>query len=134
MNQTAIFNAFNVYAKGLDNARITLVTDLKAAGVTTLEEARPWAIKWACAKTGAKFNLSARGKVMLDSQHPKYEGAKTTLRDVLLAFEGKKRGGKKREGKKREGGSSGAADPVALLLKKYAALTAAQKRAFKAAI
>lgn len=124
MNQTAIFNAFNVYAKGLDNARITLVTDLKAAGVTTLEEARPWAIKWACAKTGAKFNLSARGKVMLDSQHPKYEGAKTTLRDVLLAF----------EGKKREGGSSGAADPVAFLLKRYAALTAAQKRAFKAAI
>lgn len=124
MNQTAIFNAFNVYAKTLGDARITLVADLKAQGLTTLEEVKPWVIKWACARTGAKYNVSAGGKVMLDSKHPKYEGAKTAVRDMMLAF----------KGEKREGGSSGAADPVAFLLKKYAALTAAQKRAFKAAI
>lgn len=124
MNQQTIFAAFNTYAAAVNGARITLVADLKAAGVTTLEEARPWAIKWACAKTGATFNVSEAGKVMLDSKHAKYEKAKTTVRDVMLAF----------EGKKRQGGSSGSQDPVAALLKRYAELTPAQKRAFKAAI
>lgn len=123
-NQTMIFAAFDLFAATTAEARITLVADLKAAGVTTLEEARPWAIKWACAKTGAAFNVSEKGKVMLDSKHAQYEKAKTTVRDIMLAF----------EGKKRPGGSSGSADPVAALLKKYAELTPAQKRAFKAAI
>lgn len=123
-NQTMIFAAFDLFAATTAEARITLVSDLKAAGVTTLEDARQWGIRWVCAKTGAAFNESKGGKLMLDSKHAKYEKAKTALRDLLLAF----------EGKKREGGSSGSADPVAALLKKYAELTPAQKRAFKAAI
>lgn len=83
-NKTLAFQALDKFA----DSRVELIRDMKAAGFTTVESARPIVIEWACAKTGAAFNVSKAGKVMLDSKHPRYEAAKTTVRDVMLMLEG----------------------------------------------
>lgn len=71
------------------DSRVELIRDMKAAGFTTVESARPIVIEWACAKTGAEFRWNkAETKIMLVSSHPKYEAAKTTVRDVMLMLEG----------------------------------------------
>ena len=84
MSKQAAFNTLNKFA----NARVQLIQGLIDAGYPTAEDARPIVIEWACAKTGAAFNVSKAGKVMLDSKHPRYEAAKTTVRDVMLMLEG----------------------------------------------
>jgi len=70
------------------NSRVALIRDMRAAGYRTVEDARPIVIEWACAKTGATFNVSTAGKVMLDSKHARYEAAKTTARDIMAMLEG----------------------------------------------
>ena len=84
MSKQAAFNTLNKFA----NARVQLIQGLIDAGYPTAEEARPIVIEWACAKTGAAFNVSKAGKVMLDSKHAKYEAAKTVVRDVMLNLQG----------------------------------------------
>lgn len=83
-NKTLAFQALDKFA----DSRVELIRDMKAAGYTTVEDARPIVIEWACAKTGAAFNVSKAGKVMLDSKHKRYEAAKTTVRDVMLMLQG----------------------------------------------
>ena len=83
-NKTLAFQALDTFA----TARVQLIEGMIAAGYKTAEDARPIVIEWACAKTGAAFNVSKAGKVMLDSKHPRYEAAKTTVRDVMLMLEG----------------------------------------------
>ena len=84
MSKQAAFNTLKKFA----NARVQLIQGLIDAGYPTAEDARPIVIEWACAKTGAAFNVSKAGKVMLDSKHPRYEAAKTVVRDVMLMLEG----------------------------------------------
>lgn len=83
-NKTLAFQALDTFA----TARVQLIEGMIAAGYKTAEDARPIVIEWACAKTGAAFNVSKAGKVMLDSKHPKYEAAKTVVRDVMLNLQG----------------------------------------------
>ena len=84
MSKQAAFNTLTKFA----NARVQLIQGLIDAGYPTAEDARPIVIEWACAKTGAAFNVSKAGKVMLDSKHAKYEAAKTVVRDVMLNLQG----------------------------------------------
>jgi len=85
------------------NSRVALIRDMRAAGYRTVEDARPIVIEWACAKTGATFNVSTAGKVMLDSKHARYEAAKTTARDIMAMLEGTTRREKAaRNAKRRE--------------------------------
>lgn len=83
-NKTLAFQALDTFA----TARVQLIEGMIAAGYKTAEDARPIVIEWACAKTGAAFNVSKAGKVMLDSKHAKYEAAKTVVRDVMLNLQG----------------------------------------------
>ena len=83
-NKTLAFQALDKFA----DSRVELIRDMKAAGYTTVEDARPIVIEWACAKTGAAFKKSKEGKVMFDSKHKRYEAAKTTVRDVMLMLQG----------------------------------------------
>jgi hypothetical protein len=73
------------------------------AGYPTAEDARNVVIEWACAKTGAEFRWNkGETKAMLVSSHPKYEAAKTTVRDVMLNL----------QGTTRRQASSGKAEPT----------------------
>lgn len=113
-NKPAAFAALNKFA----TARVQLIQALHDAGYT-LESARGVVIEWACEKTGATFNVSKGGKIMLDSSHARYEAAKTTVRDVMLMIQGTTR---RASSAKRE------ADPVADAIKALSKLTPAQLR------
>ena len=119
-NKAQAFNTLNTFA----DSRVALIQGMRDAGYKTLEACRPIVIEWACEKTGAEYRETKAGKVVLVSDHPKYEGAKTTVRDIMLMLEGTTRraSSAKKEPK----------DPVAELLAKFSKLSAAdQKRALK---
>ena len=119
-NKAQAFNTLNTFA----DSRVALIQGMKDAGYKTIEACRPIVIEWACEKTGAEYRETKAGKVVLVSDHPKYEGAKTTVRDIMLMLEGTTRraSSAKKEPK----------DPVAELLAKFSKLSAAdQKRALK---
>jgi hypothetical protein len=120
MSKAKAFQALDQFA----NSRAKLIKDMQAAGYTTVEECRPIVIEWACMKTGAEFRVAeSSGAVKLVSSHPKYETAKTVVRDVMLMLEGTTR---------REQASSGAreTDAVAKLAEKFAQLTKAEQKRF----
>lgn len=99
MNKQAAFNTLNKFA----SARVQLIQGLIDAGYPTAEDARNVVIEWACAKTGAEFRWNKdETKAMLVSSHPKYEAAKTTVRDVMLNL----------QGTTRRQASSGKAEPT----------------------
>lgn len=114
VNQTMAFATLNKFA----SSRVQLIEGMKAAGYT-LETARNVVVMWACDKTGAAYSESKSGKCMLDSGHAKYEGAKTTVRDVMNMLAGMTR---KAAGKKKE------VDLVAIAVKALGKLNAAQLR------
>ena len=116
-NKAQAFNTLNTFA----DSRIALIKGMKDAGYKTLEACRPIVIEWACEKTGAEYRETKAGKVVLVSDHPKYEGAKTVVRDVMHMIEGTTR--RQASSAKKE-----PADPVAELLKAFAKLTPAEQR------
>jgi len=120
INKTAAFAALNKFA----SARVQLIQALHDAGYT-VESSRSVVIEWACDKTGATFNVSKGGKVMLDSGHAKYEAAKTVVRDVMHMVQGTTR---------RESSGKRESDPVAQAIKALAKLTPAQLRKVLAAV
>ena len=116
-NKAQAFTVLNTFA----DSRIALIQGMKDAGYKTLEARRPVVIEWACAKTGAEYRETKAGKVVLVSDHPKYEGAKTVVRDVMHMIEGTTR--RQASSAKKE-----PVDPVAELLKAFAKLTPAEQR------
>lgn len=90
-NKAAAFTALNTFA----NSRVQLIERLKKLGYRTLEECRPVVIEWACNEVGKKAKLEQKDidamyrsnkagtKLMLNSNHKKYEAAKTTVRDMM---------------------------------------------------
>lgn len=116
-NKAQAFNTLNTFA----DSRVALIQGMKDAGYKTLEACRPIVIEWACEKTGAEYRETKAGKIVLVSDHPKYEGAKTVVRDVMHMIEGTTR--RQASSAKKE-----PADPVAELLKAFAKLTPAEQR------
>jgi len=120
-------NAFTVLDTFADS-RVKLIQGMKDAGYATVEECRPIVIEWACGKTGAEFRETKAGKIVLVTDHPKYEGAKTTVRDMMHMIEGTKRVNKKSSAKKED-------DPVAKIIEAFNKLTPAeQRKALKALV
>lgn len=107
------------------NSQDTLLTDMHSLGLDTPELQRPYLIRAVCEYTGATYNESSTGKLMLNTKDKNYEWAQTRLRDLMLALRGEKRTNK---------ASSGKTDPVDALLKKFESLTPAQRRAFLKAV
>jgi len=116
VNKTKAFKALDAFA----SSRVKLIESMQAAGYTTVEACRPIVIEWACVKTGAAFNVSKGGKVMLDSSHARYEAAKTTVRDVMLMLQGTTRHATQ---------GSNKTDPVEAVIKAMLKLTPAQRAA-----
>jgi hypothetical protein len=114
----------NVIVRRYLDAQDDALTAMHALGLDTPEAQRPYLIRAVCEYTGATFSESATGKLMLNSKDKNYEWAKTRLRDIILAL----------KGEKRVNASSGKADPVDALVKKFEALTPAQRRAFLKAV
>ena len=116
-NKANAFTALDTFA----GSRVKLIQDMQDAGYTTVEACRPIVIEWACKKTGAEFRENkAKTKLMLVTDHPKYEGAKTTVRDIMLMIEGTTR--------RASSGKKEPADPVAKIIEAFGKLTPAQQR------
>ena len=122
-NKVTAFKVLDTFA----DSRIKLIKGMQDAGYATVEECRPIVIEWACAKTGAEFRETKAGKVVLVSDHPKYEGAKTTVRDMMHMIEGTTR--------RASSGKKEPADPVAKIIEAFNKLTPAeQRKALKALV
>lgn len=123
-NKTKAFTVLNTFA----DSRVALIQGMKDAGYATVEECKPIVIEWACDKTGAKYRWNkAKTKIMLVSDHPKYEGAKTTVRDIMHMIEGTTR---RTSSAKKE-----PLDPVAKIIEAFGKLTPAeQRKALKALV
>ena len=123
-NKAKAFTVLNTFA----DSRVALIQGMKGAGYATVEACRPIVIEWACGKTGAEFRETKAGKIVLVTDHPKYEGAKTTVRDMMHMIEGTKRVNKKSSAKKEN-------DPVAKIIEAFNKLTPAeQRKALKALV
>jgi hypothetical protein len=83
-NKANAFKTLDTFA----DSRVTLITGMQKAGYATVEECRPIVIEWACLKTGAEYRETKRARSYSSRDHPKYEGAKTTVRDIMLMIEG----------------------------------------------
>jgi hypothetical protein len=116
-NKAKAFSTLNTFA----DSRVKLIQGMHDAGYTTVEACRPIVIEWACGKTGAEYRENkAKTKLMLVTSSANYEGAKTTVRDIMLMIEGTTR---RASSAKKE-----ADDPVAKIIKAFAKLTPAQQR------
>ena len=116
-NKAIAFNTLDTFA----DSRVTLITGMQKAGYATVEECRPIVIEWACLKTGAEYRENkAKTKLMLVTSHPNYEGAKTTVRDIMLMIEGTTR--------RASSGKKEPVDPVAKIIEAFGKLTPAQQR------
>jgi hypothetical protein len=116
-NKANAFKTLDTFA----DSRVKLIQGMKDAGYATVEACRPIVIEWACKKTGAEYRENkAKTKLMLVTDHPKYEGAKTTVRDIMLMIEGTTR--------RASSGKKEPADPVAKIIEAFGKLTPAQQR------
>jgi hypothetical protein len=115
-NKANAFKTLNTFA----DSRVKLIQGMHDAGYTTVEACRPIVIEWACGKTGAEYRETKAGKIVLVTDHPKYEGAKTTVRDMMHMIEGTTR---RASSAKKE-----PVDPVAKIIEAFAKLTPAQQR------
>ena len=116
-NKAKAFTVLNTFA----DSRVALIKGMKDAGYATIEACRPIVIEWACEKTGAEYRETKAGKVVLVSDHPKYEGAKTVVRDIMHMIEGTTR--RQASSAKKE-----PKDAVAKILEAFAKLTPAEQR------
>ena len=115
-NKANAFKTLDTFA----DSRVTLITGMQKAGYATVEACRPIVIEWACGKTGAEYRETKAGKIVLVSDHPKYEGAKTTVRDMMHMIEGTKR--------VNSSARKEADDPVAKIIKAFKGLSVAEQR------
>lgn len=116
-NKAKAFNTLNTFA----DSRVKLIQGMKDAGYTTVEACRPIVIEWACLKTGAEYRWNkAKTKAMLVTSSTNYEGAKTTVRDMMHMIEGTTR---RASSAKKE-----PLDPVAKIIEAFGKLTPAQQR------
>ena len=123
VNKALAFTTLTKFSK----ARVELIKGLRDAGYT-LESARPVIIEWACdrAGIGAKgYNVSKAGKVTMNTKAQKFESVKTVVRDVTLMLRGTTR---------RAVSGKSEPDLVAVAVRAFGKLTAAQKRKFLASI
>ena len=118
-NETQAFQVLDTFA----DSRVTLIKGMKDAGYETLEQCEPIVIKWACAKTGAKWDTNNSGKVIMVSSHPKVNSAKTVKRDIMLMLKGTTR----REATPSHGRTE-PADNVTKIIDAFNKLTPAEKR------
>ena len=118
-NETQAFQVLDTFS----DSRVTLIKGMKDAGYETLEQCEPIVIKWACAKTGAKWDTNNSGKVIMVSSHPKVNSAKTVKRDIMLMLKGTTR----REATPSHGRTE-PADNVSKIIDAFNKLTPAEKR------
>jgi hypothetical protein len=123
VNKALAFVTLNKFA----DSRVELIEGMHKAGYT-LETARPVVIEWSCERAGVGtkgYNVSESGKVTLNTAHKKYETIKTVVRDVMLMLQGTTR---------RAASGKAEVDLVAVAVRAFGKLNAAQKRKFLASI
>lgn len=116
-NETKAFAVLDKFA----NSRVALIQGMKDAGYTTLEECEPIVIKWACERTGAKWDTNKSGKVKMVTADPKFSSAKTAKRDIMLMLKGTTR-------RAESNGKAEPADKVSKIIEAFNKLTPAEQR------
>ena len=115
INTTAINAVFEL----VDNQSTSFTEKLFVLGVCTRAIARPLAVQWAAKKYGVQVLKGQRGDTL-----PRFSAAEQAVKRVLdTCFP-------QAELPKSTSKSASKADVVTSLLKKYAALTGAEKRRF----
>ena len=92
VNTSIIFAAFDAWAKAQVGAASALCAALKGQGITTREEAQPHAIAWAAKNNRCPLvegQKAAKGRAVLDRNHPNYEAAKKAAQRLLDAISDK---------------------------------------------
>ena len=116
-NEKQAFIVLDTFA----DSRVALIQGMKDAGYTTLEECEPIVIKWACERTGAKWDTNKSGKVKMVSSDPNWNSAKTAKRDVMLMLQGTTR-------RAESHGKAEPADKVSKIIEAFNKLTPAEQR------
>jgi hypothetical protein len=112
-------NAINAVFELVDNSSTSFTEKLFVLGVCTRAIARPLAVQWAATKYGEKVIKGQRGDTL-----PRFSAAEQAVKRVLdTCFP-------QAEQVSGKPASANKADAVTSLLKKYAALTGAEKRRF----
>ena len=115
INTTAV----NAVFEAVDKSSTSFTERLLVLGVCTRAIAYPLAMQWAAKKYGVEAKPGQRGMTL-----PRYSAADKAMRRVLdVCFPPAER-------PQSTSNSASKADPVTSLLKKYAALTGAEKRRF----
>lgn len=120
LNKQSVFAVFN----DADSQSASFADRLFKLGVADRATARPLAMEWAAAKYGEKLVQGQRGITWAKRDTAAERAANRVLGLCFPAVDLAKPKAK----------SSNKTDPVESLLKKFASLTAAEKRRFKAAI
>ena len=120
-NEKQAFIVLDTFA----DSRVALIQGMKDAGYTTLEECEPIVIKWACERTGAKWDTNKSGKVKMVSSDPNWNSAKTAKRDVMLMLQGQTR---RQATPKPSHGKTEKADKVSKIIEAFNKLTPAEQR------
>ena len=131
INTKDAYDAFDKFAKAQDDSRETLVKELREAGITTLEAARPIAMQWVSARTKCPIvdgGGKAKGSKVLNRMHRNYEAAKKALQRIMGAFTPKPKSTK--SGKP----TVNKVDAVQLLVTRFSKLSKAEQRRFLASI
>ena len=111
--------AINAVFELVDNQSTSFTEKLFALGVCTRAIARPLAVQWAATKYGVKVIKGQRGDTL-----PRFSAAEQAVKRVLdVCFPSAER-------PQSTSKSANKTDAVTSLLKKYAALTGAEKRRF----
>jgi hypothetical protein len=112
--------AINAVFEAVDKSSTSFTEKLIMLGVCTRAIARPLAVQWAATKyEGVKARPGQRGMTL-----PRGSAAEQAVKRILnVCFPPAER-------PQSTGNAANKADPVTLLLKKYAALTGAEKRRF----
>ena len=125
MTNVFIQRAFDAFVATTAKAREALLTELKAQGVTTWEEAQPHAVQWVAKKYAVRLvagQRKASGTLVLDSHAKNYETAKKALQRLREALVGVKPATSKAERKE--------VDRVARALHSFKAMSTAERRKF----
>jgi len=108
-----------IFDRAFDN-QAELFALLGEHGITTKEEAKPHAIKWAEGRFNVQAHEGQRGGMTFEKDTPAYNAVKYVLRVI---FEQPKTGGVRAK-----------TDAVAVLLEKFNALSASEQRRFLKAL
>ena len=86
-NKQAAFAAMKQFIE----SKIDMQIAMHAAGFATADVQRPVVVEFVCTQFDEAKPVEYRGELVLPTKHPKYEGMKTMVRDIMANLKGETR-------------------------------------------